>query len=324
VRAPARLMADALLKDTPPTAKVIDPGGGHPAVAEAGGGGTAPRHLARALQIATVLQTSLELEKVIELFSREVAETIPHSSIAYRNSARQLQLTLGEPAACQVSYRLVVAGQPVGQLGLSRERAFTEAETQELEYLLCSLVYPLLNALKYREAVDSALTDALTGLANRKVFETALEREVKLARRHGTPLSLIVVDIDDFKTINDRFGHSQGDAVLRTVARALADCVRDTDVLARFGGEEFVLLLNNTGREGACRLAERLRSSVAHTVTGGDPEFLEVTVSLGVASLAADDGPHSLFERADQALYRAKAEGKNRFCFQEAGPGGSD
>ncbi|NOZ11286.1 MAG: GGDEF domain-containing protein, partial [Gammaproteobacteria bacterium] len=179
-------------------------------------------YLARALQIVTVLQTSLEAEKVIELFSREMAVTIPHDSISYTNNTHRIALTLGKTSEHRCSYRLVVTGKLVGQVSLTRATPFDGDEIEELEYLLCSLVYPMLNALKYRDALDSALRDPLTKLSNRAMLDVSLKREIDLARRHKTPLSLVVIDVDDFKQVNDTYGHAVGDEVLKCVATCIA------------------------------------------------------------------------------------------------------
>jgi diguanylate cyclase (GGDEF)-like protein len=158
-----------------------------------------------------------------------------------------------------------------------------------------------------------ANADALTGLPNRRAFEEALAREVARALRGGSPLSLLAVDVDHFKRVNDERGHPAGDAVLRAVAGRIASAARAGDLVARVGGEEFVVALPGAGPEAAREAGERIRSRVAaepFALEGGD---LRVTVSVGVAWLgeAAPDGT-ALVARADQALYRAKRAGRDR------------
>jgi diguanylate cyclase (GGDEF)-like protein len=275
------------------------------------GAGSAP-FVARALQIATVLQTSLDIEQIVRLFSREVRVTVPHRSLSYRNPERGIELNLGNPAQHSCTYRLVVAKRSAGEISLTRQQPFSPAEISELEYLLCSLVYPLLNAQSYRDAVECARRDGLTGLHNRLAIDEVMQREIKLAHRYGTPLSLIVLDIDDFKAINDRYGHGAGDRVIQCVARQLAAGGRESDVVGRYGGEEFVVLLNNTDLEGARRVAERMRAAVAAATCTIDDHSLETTVSAGVTSLREGEDGTAVFERADAALYQAKAAGKDR------------
>lgn len=154
--------------------------------------------------------------------------------------------------------------------------------------------------------------DALTGVLNRRAMEEALGREAALARRHGHPLSMVMMDIDHFKRVNDTHGHPGGDQVLRIFAKLTSSLLREGDVLFRYGGEEFAVLLPHTALEGALNAAERILSAVAATpfdVAGG---VLNITASAGVASLTpTGDGP-ALVAQADVALYAAKNGGRNR------------
>jgi len=165
--------------------------------------------------------------------------------------------------------------------------------------------------------------DRLTGAVNRLPFEQLLEREQDRVDRYGSPASLIMLDIDHFKEINDRFGHPVGDRVLETMADILRGRLRETDTMARWGGEEFLLLLPETGAEDAWRVAEALRRAVAEHPF---PDVGQVTISLGVAGLVREESGHDLLRRADAALYRAKAAGRNRARHASAfpDPPGSD
>ncbi|MFD1704413.1 diguanylate cyclase [Methylopila henanensis] len=168
------------------------------------------------------------------------------------------------------------------------------------------------------ELRSAARTDALTGAANRRRFVERLAHDVAAARAGGGPLALIVLDIDHFKAINDRFGHAAGDDALRAVAERAARALRRDDMLARVGGEEFAALLPRAGRAEAQAVAERLHAAVAGAPIVAGAVTLGVTVSLGVALLRDDDrAPDDLFARADAALYAAKASGRNRVVFEE-------
>ncbi len=162
-------------------------------------------------------------------------------------------------------------------------------------------------------------TDVLTGVANRRAFDTTISAEWRRARREQTPLSLVMIDIDLFKGFNDRYGHPAGDACLRRVAQAIAGQLqRPADLAARLGGEEFVLLLPNTEEAGAIQVAERVRASVAAMglVHAGSAAG-HVTVSMGVATSRPfdwSDETQALVDTADRALYRAKASGRNTVC----------
>ena len=163
-----------------------------------------------------------------------------------------------------------------------------------------------------------AMTDGLTGLANRRAFDEALEREWKLTLRHGTQISLLLLDIDHFKPFNDQYGHQVGDDCLRAVAQAAAGAVRATDIVARYGGEELAVILPQVDVEGARNTAEKVRGVIEglRIPHGGNPGGW-VTVSIGAATALARVGgtmrmPEGLLQAADHALYRAKFGGRNR------------
>jgi len=161
-----------------------------------------------------------------------------------------------------------------------------------------------------RKAERNAATDALTGLGNRHWMQDMFEREVTRAEHSGKSLCLMMIDVDNFKHFNDRYGHISGDRVLIAVAAALREYVRPTDLIARFGGDEFAILLPGIELEQAVQTAERLRVQVAAL----SPPSLStaVTVSIGVTSRIADDDVSTLVNRADEAMYEAKAKGRNR------------
>jgi diguanylate cyclase (GGDEF)-like protein len=153
-----------------------------------------------------------------------------------------------------------------------------------------------------------AVTDELTGLKNRRALQVRLEEEFRLSRRYEHPLSLLMIDVDHFKKFNDTYGHLAGDEILKGVALWLRDLVRTTDLVARFGGEEFAVLLPNTDLGGALLLAERVRAAIARP----RPDLKLVTISIGVSSLTTDHSDVNAFlSDADEALYQAKAAGRN-------------
>lgn len=160
-----------------------------------------------------------------------------------------------------------------------------------------------------------AHTDGLTGLLNRRAFDESLEREWKRASRDGSQVSLLLLDLDHFKAFNDRYGHPVGDECLRSVSAAVIGAVRATDVVSRYGGEEFAVVLPNTSAEGAVELAERIRSAIValRLPHDGRPDGADiVTASIGVATAAAGRMPESLVHAADTAMYKAKDAGRNR------------
>lgn len=164
-----------------------------------------------------------------------------------------------------------------------------------------------------RELTDLSQRDALTGLLNRRGFDERLREEFARASRYGAPLCLVMIDIDNFKRINDRYGHAIGDVAIGHVARLLLKDHRISDILARYGGEEFVLLLPHTSLDGALILADRMRALVADTPYRTGEGYDHLTISLGLA--ACEHGlrdPKELLEAADRALYHSKRNGRNR------------
>ena len=213
---------------------------------------------------------------------------------------------------------LVVPSKPeyLGVLSIARRgRPFSREEEELLEYLAGQAIVSIENASLHAAVERQAVTDELTGLANARAFRSILDREIERSRRFQTPLGLVMADLDDFKQVNDRHGHPQGDEVLASVAAVLRDLSRDIDAPARYGGEELAVVLPQTDAEGAALLAERMREAVERLrvprVTGRGS--LRVTASFGVASMpeSASDR-EKLVAAADAALYRAKRGGKNR------------
>ena len=267
------------------------------------------------LQLSNILQTTLELPLVLQLFFKHIQHNLSIDSLIYRNSKLSSNIEFGISARHNCHYKLVTNKDSLGEVTFSRSKRFSEKELQLLEIVISCLICPIRNSLIYREAVQSALRDPLTGSGNRIALENNLEREVALARRHDRALSILVVDIDKFKAINDNYGHTAGDYVLKDVAQILALCSRETDAAYRayrFGGEEFVLILNNTAANGSTVVAERIRQYIENMTTTFEENSLNVTVSVGVATLEDDDEMATLFSRADKALYQAKREGRNR------------
>ncbi len=171
-----------------------------------------------------------------------------------------------------------------------------------------------LNQLEYL-----ARTDELTQAFNRRYFLLELEKEVDRSRRYKSPLSVLILDLDYFKDVNDTYGHASGDAVLQALSAACSSILRTADVFARLGGEEFGILLPETGPEEAVQTAERVRKLVQQLkVTADNGDSIRFTASLGVAFLREDDqGLESLLQRADRALYAAKDAGRNRVEYKD-------
>lgn len=190
---------------------------------------------------------------------------------------------------------LAVAQQEKAYAELEQARQALEQQQEELLKL-------------NRKLEHMATTDGLTGLANRRVFEQALAHQLAVLSRHQTPVALVLIDVDHFKQINDTHGHPEGDKVLTAVAGALADDIREIDVAARVGGEEFAIIMPDTRQAEAAAVGDRLRRRIAGLTSTPAP----VTISLGVAEAVRGEDVSSLFARTDNALYIAKNGGRNR------------
>ncbi len=263
-------------------------------------------------QLSLRLQTSLEAERILELFYSEVQRLVPLNALSYQLASCDLRLDLGERGNHSAGYRLNHDGEFLGELTFRRNQRFSEEELAQLESLLASLLFPLRNALLYRAALQTALRDPLTATGNRVALQQTLKREVDIAKRTLQPLSVLMVDIDHFKRINDSHGHIIGDQALIAVANALKDSLRNVDMVFRYGGEEFVVLLSNTSREAASMVGERLRMAVVGIQYLVENRAIEMSVSLGCATLLPGESMDSLLRRADSALYVSKREGRNR------------
>jgi two-component system cell cycle response regulator len=198
-------------------------------------------------------------------------------------------------------------------LGARRRQAFGEAVRPTLEVLASHLATSLSNARMIAQLEKMATTDGLTGLLNKRAMFDEAERKTAAAARFGRALSVLVVDIDFFKKVNDTYGHDVGDTVIRGVGDVLKRHKRNTDVVARFGGEEFVALCEQTDAKGAMLLAERIREELAKIVFHAPNGTLSVTCSIGIATFPeAGQGWDALFKAADEALYVSKRSGRNR------------
>jgi diguanylate cyclase (GGDEF)-like protein len=249
----------------------------------------------------------------------ELLEPIDPDADARVRPRRAVPAERGGAHALAVPMRaLTASAEPdyLGVLSIARYgRAFSREEEELLEYLAGQAIVSIENASLHETVERQAVTDELTGLANARAFRSILEREIERSRRFQSPLGLVMVDLDDFKQVNDVHGHQQGDEVLASVAAVLRDFSRDIDAPARYGGEELAVVLPQTDAEGAAQLAERMREAVERLrvprVGGGGT--LQVTASFGVAAVpesASDE--EELVAAADAALYRAKRGGKNR------------
>ena len=229
-------------------------------------------------------------------------------------------MTLLEVALIACCYLLM--GYQVHSTEIFAPETFTMLMAKFSPFLLVAYVTSMLAsdiiAAKHKIAQLSQ-TDDLTGLLNMRAFNILLDKEVASANRYGTPVTIIMVDVDGLKDINDSYGHTVGSRMIQTVSTALKQCVRSSDVLARLGGDEFIILLSQSGASAAKTIAERIRVAIANTSFDVLGERISTTASVGIASFPKDVADvEDVIDKADVALYKSKQAGRNKVTYYES------
>ena len=209
---------------------------------------------------------------------------------------------------------LICQDRVVGVLNLADKiegERFDSADIALIE-LFSQLVGASIGNVKLFEKIQRQATkDGLTGLVNHKTFYEILEKELWRSRRYGGKISLIMIDVDNLKKINDEYGHRAGDKALREISNRIKECIRQIDTAARYGGDEFAVILLNTSLEGASVVARRMVEAVANKPTNWNKEQINLSISVGLSQYDADSTPEDITSKSDQALYAAKQAGKN-------------
>jgi len=263
------------------------------------------------ISLALSLQTTLDIGTQLNILFTEINHYLAIDGASYTHQDLKINYRIKDVARHSCSYNLQLKESSLGTLEFSRSTRFFEEDLEIIEYLLSATLYPLNNAIEYHNALKLAHRDPLTGIANRMSMSKTLQREVNRAQRYELPLSLLVIDLDHFKKINDQYGHSTGDLVLKEAVSCIERGLRLSDQAFRFGGEEFVVLLSDTNIESAQVVAERIRSCIASSSVISNESEIRFSTSIGVAELGKLDTDTSLFDHADNALYLAKSEGRN-------------
>ncbi len=231
-----------------------------------------------------------------------------------QGAGNQASQALPLPAVLRERVRV---GEVLALVAAGRDEPFSQEEAELFRIFSLQGEAALKNLVLFEKVKSLAIRDALTGLYNYRYFIEVLRYEVEKSRRYKTPLSLLFLDIDDFKMINDTHGHTQGDRIMRWVGAFLKNNVRQADLLCRYGGDEFALLLTQTTPPQAMVLAERLRRRLAQAQENSvEPDF-KITISIGVVGLEPGMEGEDLVKAADEAHYRAKQAGKNQVCGPE-------
>ncbi|HKP86768.1 MAG TPA: GGDEF domain-containing protein [Blastocatellia bacterium] len=235
-----------------------------------------------------------------------------------RSEDQQLSLPLGPDELATLCVPLLAGARLIGAAQATRRsdasgRAFTLEDARVIELICGSLAKALANAIDYHNATRQTLIDDLTRLYNVRYLYQTLDNEIRRARRYGSPVSVVFMDLDGFKLVNDAYGHRAGSVTLMEVAEVITMSVRDSDFVARYGGDEFVLMLPETPARSALQMAERVRTHIAtHRFNGGVGADIYLTASFGVASFPEHaTEAEKLIELADAAMYEAKQRKKN-------------
>ena len=263
------------------------------------------------LHLSCALQTSLDSQKILSIFATHTQALFGICGVAYTAADPLLNARIGETALHHCNYNLSTASDNIGELCLYSRKRFSDTDLMLMEVAASCTVYPLSNALQYHNALVKAHRDPLTSLGNRLAMNAAIRREASRANRHNSPLSILMIDIDHFKSINDTYGHAAGDRVIACVAEVLKNTSREADNAFRYGGEEFVVLLDGTDSTGAHIAAERIRQTVAKIQPDNLNLHNKITVSVGCATMKENESIATLTERADSAMYLAKSGGRN-------------
>ncbi|MDO6442172.1 MULTISPECIES: GGDEF domain-containing protein [unclassified Marinobacter] len=259
------------------------------------------------------LATTLSLETQLGILAEELGNIIPFDSLTYRHQIGHRDFVyatgIGGPHRCE--YRLNLEGVCYGTLSVNRRQKFSDDELQGIEMIISAAVCSLRNACQFITIEQAALTDALTSIPNKRALDEQLQRACSLADRHAGEYSLILCDLDHFKSVNDQQGHVVGDHMLRLAASTLEAAIRNSDSVYRFGGEEFAILLPHTGELEARDVADRVRNAIADLRVDCGGTELSVTISCGVTRYMPGESADQWIARADEALYRAKEQGRN-------------
>ncbi|MCP3869244.1 MAG: diguanylate cyclase [Gammaproteobacteria bacterium] len=207
--------------------------------------------------------------------------------------------------------------QEQSQLGQRREKDFESSISQLKERIVEMEQESETLRQQVVDARSAAYRDGLTGLYNRLAFDKRIDEEISRCKRYGSALSLLLLDADHFKKVNDNYGHKAGDKVLQVIGMLMGQVTRESDFPARYGGEEFVILLPETDLEGSIRVAEKLRLAIEKKPFHSNDSRVTITISCGLSVFRKSDSIESLFERADKALYKAKETGRNRCCTED-------
>jgi diguanylate cyclase (GGDEF)-like protein len=259
------------------------------------------------------LLSTIDLPRLSEVYYQQLVASLGLTALKIQYEDQQQLLGDWQSSYKVKTLSCMRAGQSIATLHYAFKRNLSSRDWQVLQQMHLYFSNPFKNALEHDKVKQFAMKDFLTSLGNRASFNETVTRLINQAQRQHGPFGLLVLDLDNFKQVNDNFGHHEGDKVLVTTANTIVHCLRESDFAFRFGGDEFCCLLPDTHSDTINMIAERIRQAIATS------DFLQkhkVSCSVGTAEYQVNDSILSVFERADNALYQAKTHGRN--CIRAA------
>jgi len=264
------------------------------------------------LELHQRLQVSLQPARLLDQYFRWLESHLPVSGLEFVNQEQQPRIACGNSRQHSLLYVLELDHASLGEVTVFPKTRLPENQLAMLEHSLGTLALALHNALEHSRLEQLAFHDGLTGVMNRSALQSLLPKEVSRASRYQYPLSVVMIDLDKFKPINDLLGHAGGDVVLQEVAALIQTKMRDSDLCFRYGGDEFLLVFPGTDAEGATTAAMQIESCLRLLVVESGEYQITPGMSIGVASYQAGDSADTLIERADQAMYQTKRSKQTR------------
>ena len=260
------------------------------------------------ISLVEQLQTTLEIDALLEIFSMEAAKNIRFCGLGFEFDHQQFQVRGSVPGKHRICFNILCQNLPLGQLSYELVDSLNKHEVRRLEKLHEKLAFPLRNAIEFFRVKQLAMKDALTGLNNRGHFDDAMTQTIARAKRSRQSFALLMLDLDNFKQVNDNYGHQTGDKVIQEFAKLLNQSIRGDDMAFRFGGDEFAIIAHGEDENTAAVLAARIQHNVSkHELL----TEMGVSTSIGYSFFQQDDSFSSLYTRTDSALYAAKNFGRN-------------
>jgi diguanylate cyclase (GGDEF)-like protein len=257
------------------------------------------------IAIMNQLQTTLDIDEILAILATEAAKYIDFSGLYFKNKQISKTMRGSRRGKKESTFDLKINDQFIGTLSYGINTPINLTNYRVLEQLHQCFLHPLKNAITYYSAMQLAMQDALTGLGNRRYFDEQLKRAMHNANRHHSLVGLVLGDLNKFKSINDNFGHNTGDLVLKEFASILRHCIRESDSLFRFGGDEFAIIVENANENALTLIEQRVNLALANNALLSK---YQLGCSLGSTFMSNSDNEESFFKRADEILYRNKIQ----------------